>query len=70
MHIRDAKSHLDNKSTLKQKLPNEFVRRSKFMQTDEDRKLDIAKENRRLISNIGHILKSSKLNKDLNFQGS
>jgi hypothetical protein len=40
------------------------------MQTEEERKLEIAKENRRLISNIGYILKNKKLNRDLNFQAS
>ena len=40
------------------------------MQTYEERKLEIAKENRRLISNIGYILKNKKLNRDLNFQAS
>jgi hypothetical protein len=69
MHIRDARSQLDNKSNLSKVLPSEYTRRSKFLLQREDRKTEIKRENLRLVKNIGTILKKKKWNQDLILSG-
>ena len=54
--IRDAKSNVDNVSTIKQKLPPEPIRRLKQQQLDEDRRIKMERENRRLIESISKIV--------------
>jgi len=58
--IRDARSLLDTHSRIKDRLPPDSVRKLKHQQLDEDRKIDIEKENRRLLQSIAHIVNKRK----------
>jgi len=54
--IRDARSNVDNICKIKQICPSDSVRRLKLQQLDDDRNIEIQRENNRLLYNISRII--------------
>ena len=56
------RSHIDNASKINHLLPPNDVRRLKYMQNNEDRNIEVQRENRRLLENITRIICSGRKN--------